>query len=48
MTHYFELQEIVNAVALKPKMISRAVIFTGAGSKAFSAGADLKERKTFI
>lgn len=39
-----ELHEIVNAVSLNQDV--HVVIFTGAGSKAFSAGADLKERKT--
>ncbi|MCQ6278856.1 enoyl-CoA hydratase-related protein [Bacillus sp. EB600] len=40
----FELQEIVHAISLNQDV--HVVIFTGAGSKAFSAGADLKERKT--
>ncbi|GHH97090.1 enoyl-CoA hydratase-related protein [Neobacillus kokaensis] len=39
-----ELQEIVNAISLNQDV--HVVIFTGAGEKAFSAGADLKERKT--
>ncbi|MGE7761267.1 enoyl-CoA hydratase-related protein [Peribacillus sp. NPDC097895] len=39
-----ELQEVVDAVYMDGDI--RAVIFTGAGEKAFSAGADLKERKT--
>ncbi|MDV6378694.1 enoyl-CoA hydratase-related protein [Sporosarcina sp. GW1-11] len=39
-----ELQEVVNALHIDPEV--RVVIFTGAGKKAFSAGADLKERKT--
>lgn len=38
------LQEVVNSIALNPDV--HVVIFTGAGEKAFSAGADLKERKT--
>ncbi|PFO04466.1 enoyl-CoA hydratase [Bacillus sp. AFS076308] len=40
----FELQEAVNAISLSQDV--HVVIFTGAGEKAFSAGADLKERKT--
>ncbi|MCM3566520.1 enoyl-CoA hydratase-related protein [Neobacillus mesonae] len=40
----FELQEIVNDISLNPNV--HVVIFTGEGEKAFSAGADLKERKT--
>lgn len=39
-----ELQEVVNAISLSQDV--HVVIFTGAGEKAFSAGADLKERKT--
>lgn len=39
-----ELQVAVDAIHLNPDI--RVVIFTGAGKKAFSAGADLKERKT--
>lgn len=39
-----QLQKVVNEMA-KSRDI-RIVIFTGAGEKAFSAGADLKERKT--
>ncbi|BAQ09675.1 methylglutaconyl-CoA hydratase [Bacillus sp. OxB-1] len=39
-----KLQEVTNSIALDPEV--RVVIFTGAGEKAFSAGADLKERKT--
>ncbi|MDF9763049.1 enoyl-CoA hydratase/carnithine racemase [Peribacillus simplex] len=39
-----ELQEVIDAVY--PDDDIRVVIFTGAGEKAFSAGADLKERKT--
>ncbi|KKB41155.1 Enoyl-CoA hydratase [Bacillus thermotolerans] len=38
------LQEVVDELAIDPEV--RVVIFTGAGEKAFSAGADLKERKT--
>lgn len=39
-----ELGEIVENLHLSRE--ARVVIFTGAGEKAFSAGADLKERKT--
>ncbi|MFL6554955.1 MAG: enoyl-CoA hydratase-related protein, partial [Bacillus sp. (in: firmicutes)] len=39
-----ELQEAVDSIHVNPEV--RVVIFTGAGPKAFSAGADLKERKT--
>ncbi|MEK3936167.1 enoyl-CoA hydratase-related protein [Sporosarcina sp. FSL W7-1349] len=39
-----KLQEVTDSIALDPEV--RVVIFTGAGEKAFSAGADLKERKT--
>ncbi|MFP3511342.1 enoyl-CoA hydratase-related protein [Peribacillus sp. SIMBA_075] len=39
-----ELQEVIDAVYADDDI--RVVIFTGAGEKAFSAGADLKERKT--
>ncbi|MDQ6597177.1 enoyl-CoA hydratase [Bacillus salipaludis] len=39
-----QLQEVVNEISLNPDV--HVVIFTGAGEKAFSAGADLKERKT--
>ena len=38
------LQEVVDSISLDREV--RAVIFTGAGDQAFSAGADLKERKT--
>ncbi|MFY0779729.1 enoyl-CoA hydratase-related protein [Peribacillus simplex] len=38
-----ELQEVIDAVYTDGDI--RVVIFTGAGEKAFSAGADLKERK---
>ncbi|MES1039693.1 enoyl-CoA hydratase-related protein [Peribacillus simplex] len=39
-----ELQEVIDAVYFDRDI--RVVIFTGAGEKAFSAGADLKERKS--
>ncbi|MBU8768063.1 enoyl-CoA hydratase-related protein [Cytobacillus oceanisediminis] len=39
-----ELQESVEKLRTSPDV--RAVIFTGAGEKAFSVGADLKERRT--
>lgn len=39
-----ELQEVIDAVYYDGDI--RVVIFTGAGEKAFSAGADLKERKS--
>lgn len=39
-----QLQELTNKIHLDAEV--RAVIITGAGLKAFSAGADLKERKT--
>lgn len=39
-----ELQEKVEEIRINPEI--RAVVFTGAGEKAFSVGADLKERKT--
>ena len=38
-----ELQEVVNTISYNQDV--HVVIFTGAGEKAFSAGADLKERK---
>lgn len=38
-----ELQEVVRAIYLDPEI--KVVIFRGTGDKAFSAGADLKERK---
>ncbi len=38
-----QLQEVVDTIHLDQEV--RVVIFTGAGNKAFSAGADLKERK---
>ncbi|UQD51346.1 enoyl-CoA hydratase [Bacillus methanolicus] len=39
-----ELQDIVEQLRNDPEV--RVVIFTGSGEKAFSVGADLKERKT--
>lgn len=39
-----ELQDVVDGIALDSDV--KVIIFTGAGDKAFSAGADLKERKT--
>ena len=39
-----QLAEVVNLIEMDPEV--RVAIFTGAGEKAFSAGADLKERKT--
>ncbi|PPA72389.1 enoyl-CoA hydratase-related protein [Jeotgalibacillus proteolyticus] len=39
-----ELEQAAEALRINPDV--RAVIFTGAGGKAFSVGADLKERKT--
>ncbi|MGD7045222.1 enoyl-CoA hydratase-related protein [Jeotgalibacillus proteolyticus] len=39
-----ELEETVESIKLNPEI--RTVIFTGGGQKAFSVGADLKERKT--
>ncbi|WP_391118280.1 enoyl-CoA hydratase-related protein [Psychrobacillus sp. L3] len=39
-----ELQKVVDTISLDAEV--RVVIFTGAGDKSFSAGADLKERKT--
>lgn len=38
------LQKVVEKIHLDPNI--RVVIFTGAGEKAFSAGADLEERRT--
>ncbi|WP_404456220.1 enoyl-CoA hydratase/isomerase family protein [Virgibacillus necropolis] len=38
-----QLQQVTDAIHLDAEM--KVVIFTGAGEKAFSAGADLKERK---
>ena len=39
------LKNEIEALRFKPEI--RVVIITGAGEKAFSAGADLKERRTF-
>ncbi len=39
-----ELDEITESIRINPDI--RVVIFTGAGDKSFSVGADLKERKT--
>lgn len=39
-----ELQKAVESIRINPDV--RVVIFTGSGEKAFSVGADLKERKT--
>ncbi|WP_342598846.1 enoyl-CoA hydratase-related protein [Psychrobacillus sp. FSL H8-0483] len=39
-----ELGEIAESIRINPDI--RVVIFTGAGDKSFSVGADLKERKT--
>ncbi|ETT82040.1 enoyl-CoA hydratase-related protein [Viridibacillus sp. FSL R5-0477] len=39
-----ELGQVVESIRINPDI--RVVIFTGAGDKAFSVGADLKERKT--
>lgn len=39
-----ELGQVVEAIRINPDI--RVVVFTGAGEKAFSVGADLKERKT--
>ncbi|MFB5088685.1 enoyl-CoA hydratase-related protein [Psychrobacillus sp. PGGUH221] len=39
-----ELGEITETIRINPDV--RVVIFTGAGEKSFSVGADLKERKT--
>ncbi len=39
-----QLQEVTDTIALDQEV--RVVIFTGAGDKSFSAGADLKELKT--
>ncbi|WP_088008358.1 enoyl-CoA hydratase-related protein [Indiicoccus explosivorum] len=39
-----ELSQVAEAVRINPDI--RAVVFMGAGEKAFSVGADLKERKT--
>lgn len=39
-----ELGQIAESIRINPDI--RVVVFTGAGEKAFSVGADLKERKT--
>ena len=39
-----QLEEVVHLIEMDPDV--RVAIFTGSGEKAFSAGADLKERKT--
>lgn len=39
-----ELEGVIDEIRINPDV--RVVIFTGAGEKAFSVGADLKERKT--
>ncbi|WP_409253372.1 enoyl-CoA hydratase-related protein [Bacillus sp. SCS-153A] len=39
-----ELESVVESIRINPDI--RVVVFTGAGEKAFSVGADLKERKT--
>ena len=39
-----ELGDIAESIRINPDI--RVVIFTGAGEKSFSVGADLKERKT--
>ncbi|MEZ7170397.1 enoyl-CoA hydratase-related protein [Sporosarcina sp. OR05] len=39
-----ELGQIIESIRINPDI--RVVIFTGAGDRAFSVGADLKERKT--
>lgn len=39
-----ELGQVVESVRINPNI--RTVIFTGAGDRSFSVGADLKERKT--
>ena len=39
-----ELGQVVEAIRINPDI--RVVVFTGAGEKSFSVGADLKERKT--
>lgn len=39
-----QLGEVVESLHVDPK--ARVIIFTGEGEKAFSAGADLKERRT--
>ncbi|MDF2066613.1 enoyl-CoA hydratase-related protein [Bacillus sp. Cr_A10] len=39
-----QLQQVVDAISINPEV--KVIIFTGAGDRSFSAGADLKERKT--
>lgn len=39
-----ELGQVVESIRINPDI--RAVLFTGSGERAFSVGADLKERKT--
>ncbi len=39
-----ELSQVTESIRINPNI--RVVIFTGAGDRAFSVGADLKERKT--
>ncbi|AQQ55009.1 enoyl-CoA hydratase-related protein [Planococcus lenghuensis] len=39
-----ELSQVTESIRINPDI--RIVVFTGAGEKAFSVGADLKERKT--
>lgn len=39
-----QLQQVVDAISIDPEV--KVIIFTGAGDRSFSAGADLKERKT--
>ncbi|WP_456275959.1 enoyl-CoA hydratase-related protein [Bacillus sp. AK128] len=39
-----ELEKIIDVLRVNPEV--RVIIFTGAGNKSFSVGADLKERKT--
>lgn len=39
-----ELEQITESIRINPDI--RVVVFTGAGDRAFSVGADLKERKT--
>lgn len=39
-----QLQQVVDVISIDPEV--KVIIFTGAGDRSFSAGADLKERKT--
>ncbi|MDI2588660.1 enoyl-CoA hydratase-related protein [Psychrobacillus sp. NEAU-3TGS] len=39
-----QLQQVVDAISIDPEV--KVIIITGAGDRSFSAGADLKERKT--